>query len=175
MLDQAAIRAILPHRCPMILLDRVCSIVPDTAISAEKSISGSEPCYRTLPEGAPARAYAFPSSLLMESLGQAAAVLWLASRGGLNAGDVLMLAVIKDYRVLGPAFPGDVVRHEVRLDHCSDGAAIATGESWVGQRRIATAGSLLAIIRSDVVVRAPECSAAAAGRPVEEENHSATV
>jgi 3-hydroxyacyl-[acyl-carrier-protein] dehydratase len=145
MLDHAALRAILPHRHPMLLLDRVTSLQPGRSITAEKSVSGSEPCYQH------ARSYAFPTSLLIESMGQAAAVLWLSGAGGVPAGQVLMLTLIRDFHVAHAAFPGDVLRHEVWLDHVSDGSAIAAGETWVGARRIATAGSLLAVVRPSTV------------------------
>jgi 3-hydroxyacyl-[acyl-carrier-protein] dehydratase len=159
MLEHAQLRAILPHRYPMLLLDRVLAVTPGASLTAVKAVTGCEPCYRALPDGLPPERYAYPVSLMLESFGQAAAVLWLLSAGDRSAGDrsagdrpagdadVLMLAVVRDFQLHGEAYPGDVLRHEVRLDHALDGAGIGVGEIFVGDRRIAAVGSLLAVVR----------------------------
>ncbi|HEU4423840.1 MAG TPA: beta-hydroxyacyl-ACP dehydratase [Pilimelia sp.] len=149
MLDHASLQAILPQRYPMLLIDRVVRVEPRVSITAVKAITAVEPCYRDLPDGTPPSGYAYPVSLLVESFGQAAAILWFLDRDELSTSDdaMPMLAVVRDYRVHGEAYPGDVVRHEVRLDHAVDGAAFGTGEILVGDRVIATVGSLLAVVR----------------------------
>lgn len=72
-----AILRLIPVRHPMLLVDRVVSLSPGEKIETLKLVSGSEPCFAGLAEGLPAERYAFPRSLLVESLGQSAGVLWL--------------------------------------------------------------------------------------------------
>ncbi len=151
MLDQAMIRSLLPHRHPMVLLDRVDHIEPGVRAVASKAITATEPCYRDLADAAPPWAYAYPVSLLLESFGQAAAVLWLQSAQAETSSGwsdwLLVLGAIRHCRFDGEAFPGDVLRHEVRLDHMTESTGLASGESWVGERRIAVMGSFLALLR----------------------------
>jgi 3-hydroxyacyl-[acyl-carrier-protein] dehydratase len=87
----------------------------------------------------------------VESLGQSGAVLWL--RGAELAGEALtgtlILGSARDLEITGSAYPGDVLRHEVELDMVKGGNAFMRGETWVGERRIATVGSILAALRQD--------------------------
>ncbi|WP_063843154.1 3-hydroxyacyl-ACP dehydratase FabZ family protein [Sphaerimonospora mesophila] len=156
-LDHAAIRDLLPHRHPMLLVDRVETFVPGESLVAVKAISACEPCYRSLPEDAGPAGHAYPASLLIESFGQAAALLWLLSvpRAEPAPPSVPMFAAARDCVIERPVHPGDVVRHLVRLEQVVDGAAFAGGESRVGSSRVASYASLMAVIRpTDVVLAA---------------------
>jgi 3-hydroxyacyl-[acyl-carrier-protein] dehydratase len=156
MREHAELRAILPQAAPMVLLDRVELVEPGRSLRAYKAVSGSEPCYLDLPAGLPRRRWAYPVSLLLESFGQAAAVLW-ASRTGRLAGDdeVLMFAAARDCAFPGAAYPGDVVRHEVTLDSTVAGTGFATGASWVGDRLVGSYGSFVAVVRPASVLPEP--------------------
>jgi 3-hydroxyacyl-[acyl-carrier-protein] dehydratase len=156
-LDHARIRALLPHRHPMLLVDRVEELAPGVSLTAVKAVTGSEPCYRDLPDDASADRYAYPMSLLVESFGQAAAILWLVSAAemGRPGHGLPMFAAARDCRLEQPVYPGDVVRHRVRLDQVVEGAAFAAGESWVGETRVASFGSMLAVIRPVETVMRP--------------------
>lgn len=149
MLEHSGLRAILPQRHPILLLDRVTRLEPGRSVTAIKMISGCEPCYRDVSADAPPESYAFPVSLLVESFGQACAVLW---RTGLTALErdrpsVLMFAAARNCRFFESAFPGDVLRHEARLENVIGDNAFATGEIWVGPRLVASMGSLIAVSR----------------------------
>lgn len=148
-LDHAAIRECLPVRHPMLLVDRVLAVEPGVSITAVKAVTGSEPCYQGLPEGLPAQRYAYPSSLILESFGQAAAVLWVqtARAGAAELAEVLMLAGFRRCRITGRVYPGDLLRHEIRIDQVVHGTAFSSGETWVGDRRVASMGSLVAVSR----------------------------
>jgi 3-hydroxyacyl-[acyl-carrier-protein] dehydratase len=148
-LDHAQLCSLLPHRHPMLLLDRVTSVDVGRSLIAIKAISACEPCYADVPESSPGTAYAYPASLLIESFGQGAAVLWLlgARSAGQKADGVPMFTAARDCRLESPVYPGDLVCHEVTLDHAVEGAAFATGSSWVGHRQVATFGSMMAVIR----------------------------
>lgn len=149
MREHSAVRAVLPQRYPMLLVDRVLELVPRTSIRTVKAVTGTDPCYADLPEAAEPWQYGYPSSLLIESFGQSAALLWLDGRdpGPEDVDHVLMFVGATDYRFEGVALPGDVLRHEVRLDSVIADTAFASGETWVGARRIASVTTLVATRR----------------------------
>ena len=74
-----------------------------------------------------------------------------------------MFVGARNYLFEGVARPGDVLRHEVRLESVVADTAFASGETWVGDRRIATIGSLIATRRP---VRESDPALAADGQPV---------
>lgn len=143
-LDRAGIAGLLPHGPGMVLLDRAVLVEPGVELHAYHAITGGEPCYAS---GAAAEPPAYPECLLLESFGQAAGVLWLHTGPVRRADRLLMLAAARDCTFSGWAYPGDVLRHVVRLDHRSDGAAFVSGRTWVGDRPIADYGSLTAVTR----------------------------
>lgn len=151
MLEHAELTRYLPHRYPALQVDRVLELEPGRRIVAVKAVTGAEPCYADLAEGLPVAAYAFPATLLLESLGQAGAVLWrytAALDGGIGTG-TLVFGAARDFVVTGAALPGDVLRHEVAVETAKREYAVLSGQTWVGARRVATLGSMLAVLRTD--------------------------
>jgi 3-hydroxyacyl-[acyl-carrier-protein] dehydratase len=149
MLGHADIRALMPHRHPVLLVDRVIEVVPGERIVAEKAITGSEPCYAELAEGLGQEAFAYPRSMLVESFGQAGGVLWAvtrAARGG-NTTGMPIFATLRDCVFSQEAFPGDVVRHVVWIDQLVGDNIFLKGEMWLGDERLAEIGSVLAVLR----------------------------
>jgi 3-hydroxyacyl-[acyl-carrier-protein] dehydratase len=149
MYDYAWIRATLPYRHPTLLLDQVEAFEPATSIVACKAVTGSEPCYAGLAEDLPGARYAYPRSLVIESFGQAAALLCLASAQalGLEPGRVILFGAARDCVFHGNAYPGEVLRHRAHLDQFVADTAFVTGETRVADRRIAAFGSLVAALR----------------------------
>lgn len=147
----------LPHAHPMVLVDRVVALHPGVSITGLKAITASEPCYAGLTAGLPAGRYAYPTSLLLESFGQTAAILWLESVDETTHHEhVLMLIGARDCRIEGEAFPGDTLRHVARLDVATSDGVVVSGETWVGDRRIASIGSMTAAVRPRAAVGARE-------------------
>lgn len=141
------VRAVLPQRHPMLLLDRVLALDPGRAVHAVKAVSATDACYADVGDGAPADHYDYPRSLVVESLGQAAALLWLDGSPAADDGRTLMFAGARDIRFAAPARPGDVLQHLVRLDSVVADTAFASGETWAGGRLVASASSLIATRR----------------------------
>ncbi len=146
--EHADIRAILPQRYPLLLVDRVLDLDPGRSIRTIKAITGTEPCYAGLPDAAARWCYEYPRALMIESLGQSAALLWLGDHPVTPGDDrVLMFAGARSFSFEGAAYPGDVLRHDVRLDNVVADTAFASGEIWVGDRRIASVATLIATRR----------------------------
>jgi 3-hydroxyacyl-[acyl-carrier-protein] dehydratase len=162
--ELARIRSLLPHGHPVLLIEQVLELEPRRRIVAVKAISAGEPCYATVPRDAPAEAYAYPASLLLESFGQAAALLWLLSeRGAVAADSVLMLTAARDCRITGRAVPGDTLRHEARIEHVVGDNVFVAGETFVADSRIASVGSMMAVMRPRAAVLPDRSSATTRG------------
>jgi len=151
MFEYADLTAILPHRHPILQIDRVLELEPGRRIVAAKAVTGAEPCFAGLAEGLPHSAYAYPAALMVESLGQAGAALWLLSARitGETAQGTLVFGAARDFEFFGAAYPGDVMRHEVVVESLKPSSAVMRGQTWVGDRRIASVGSMLAVARPD--------------------------
>jgi 3-hydroxyacyl-[acyl-carrier-protein] dehydratase len=149
MLECADIRRLLPHGHPMTLVDRVLSIDPGRSIVAVKAITVSELCFQEAGPGDPPHRYFYPASLLLESFGQAAALLWLyeLAPGALEDGSVLMLVAGRDCELEGHVLPGDTLRHVARIDQIVGDNVFVTGETYVEERRVASIGSMMAVMR----------------------------
>lgn len=149
MLEHAEIRSILPHGHPMVLVDRMLSVEPGVTAIGSKAITGTEDCYGRIATGAPLEEYRYPVSLLLESFGQTAAILWLKSCGPrMGEESVLVFAGASDCVIKSSAYPGDVLLHLPRLEKATGDAVIVSGEIRVGDRLIATIGSMTAAVRS---------------------------
>jgi 3-hydroxyacyl-[acyl-carrier-protein] dehydratase len=74
-LDAPKILEILPHRYPMLLVDRVTTLVPGQYIVARKMVSVNDPWCRGHFPGRPL----FPHLLMVEALAQAGALLAYSS------------------------------------------------------------------------------------------------
>ncbi|MCZ7644258.1 MAG: 3-hydroxyacyl-ACP dehydratase FabZ [Planctomycetota bacterium] len=97
-------RAILPHRPPMLLLDRVVELIPGVRAVARKTVAADEYWLSGHFPGHPV----LPGVLLVEALAQTAG---LALRGGPRPGGPLktVLASISSFRFRRPVVPGDVL------------------------------------------------------------------
>ena len=100
------IRAVLPHRYPFLLVDRMLSQDGDRFVCV-KNVSYGEPFFA----GHFPQEPVMPGVLIVEAMAQAAA-LGLAAREGLEGGQVGYLAGIDDARFRRKVVPGDVLRLE---------------------------------------------------------------
>lgn len=162
----AQLLALLPVRHPMVLVDRVTHFERGRTIETAKAVTGSEPCYQSMADDLPAERYAYPRSMILESFGQSAAVLWLGSHGPDVGGDSLpMVGRLRNCAFTGSAFPGDVIRHRVWVERLVEDNAFMAGESRVGDQVLLTVGSLIAVARPAAVVTGQAATTAAAALP----------
>jgi 3-hydroxyacyl-[acyl-carrier-protein] dehydratase len=156
--DYRWILDLIPVRHPIVLVDRVEHLEPGSHIVTAKAVSGGDLCYQGLAEGLPAERYAFPRSLVVESFGQSAALLWLGSTAlrqhqapgaAPDRQDWVPLAgSLRQCEFFGSAYPGEVIRHTVHLHEVIDGAtAFMSGETTADGRRLFRVGQLTAVRR----------------------------
>ncbi len=102
------IRELLPHRHPMLMIDRVLEL-GENYILAEKLVSSAEPALAGHFPGQPI----FPGVLIIEAMAQAATI-WAISTGSVKAGLLCVLAGVDGARFRRQVVPGDVLRLEAR-------------------------------------------------------------
>ena len=96
---------LLPHRYPLLLIDRVLDYTIDEKLTAIKNVSVNEPFFQGHFPGRPI----MPGVLLLESMAQASAILFYESLGEKKPkGDVIYLFVgVDKARFKRPVEPGD--------------------------------------------------------------------
>ena len=108
-LDIRRVMAALPHRYPMLLVDRVEELVPDTRIAAIKAVTINEPFFQGHFPGRPI----MPGVLIVEALAQAAGVLAVESLGLAGSGKLVYFMAIDGAKFRLPVEPGVILRLEV--------------------------------------------------------------
>ena len=110
-LDIKRVMAALPHRYPMLLVDRVESLDPDRGIVAIKAVTINEPFFQG---HFPARPI-MPGVLIVEALAQAAGVLAVEAFGLAGSGKLVYFMAIEGAKFRKPVEPGVLLRIEVEL------------------------------------------------------------
>lgn len=108
----------LPHRYPILLVDRVIEIEKGVRIKALKNVSVNEPFFM----GHFPRRPVMPGVLMLEALAQAAAILSFVTTGKEpDDGSVYYFAGIDSARFKRPVEPGDQLMLEVELSRAKAG------------------------------------------------------
>jgi len=110
-MDFAGVMAALPHRYPMLLVDRVESLDPDRSIVAIKAVSINEPFFQGHFPGRPI----MPGVLIVEAMAQAAGVLAVQSLGLAGTGKLVYFMAIESAKFRAPVEPGALLRLEVEF------------------------------------------------------------
>lgn len=74
-MNSVHVERLLPHRFPMLLVDRVLDLVPGESVVASKAITRNEQCYRKVGLHGADACLEYPQTLLIESWGQTAGIL----------------------------------------------------------------------------------------------------
>ena len=109
--DAEHIAAILPHRYPFLLVDRVVELETGKRIAALKNVTFNEPFFQGHFPGHPV----MPGVLIVEALAQASGLLIGLSGAGTRGEKLFYLAKVDKARFSRPVVPGDQLRLEVQL------------------------------------------------------------
>lgn len=109
--DLRAVMAALPHRYPMLLVDRVESLEPDQRITAIKAVTINEGFFQGHFPGRPI----MPGVLIVEALAQAAGVLAVESLGLAGSGKLVYFMAIEGAKFRAPVEPGVLLRLHVEF------------------------------------------------------------
>jgi len=110
-LDVQRVMAALPHRYPMLLVDRVESLIPNKSITAIKAVTINEGFFAGHFPGRPI----MPGVLIVEALAQAAGVLAVESLGLAGTGKLVYFMAIDEAKFRAPVEPGVLLRLEVEF------------------------------------------------------------
>ena len=110
-LDIGRVMAALPHRYPMLLVDRVEELIPDRSIVAIKAVTINEGFFQGHFPGRPI----MPGVLIVEALAQAAGVLAVESLGLAGTGKLVYFMAIDGAKFRKPVEPGVLMRLEVEF------------------------------------------------------------
>lgn len=104
------IQSVLPHRYPLLLVDRVLEIEPKKRIVAIKNVTVNEPCFNGHFPGRPV----MPGVYLVEGMAQAGGLLLLHDIPD-RASKLIFFMGIEGAKFRRPVVPGDQVRYEVEV------------------------------------------------------------
>ena len=119
------IMAIIPHRYPFLLIDRILELEPGQRAVGEKLVTIGEPYFQGHFPNHPI----MPGVLIVEALAQTGAVAALSLPE--NWGKMAFFAGIDGVRFRKPVYPGDTLRLEVRFDKMRRGIGKGTGVATV--------------------------------------------
>ena len=138
-LEAQEIQAILPHRYPMLMVDRVLDLKPGASVVAQKNVSINEQIFQGHFPGNPI----FPGVLQIEAMAQAGAIALLSMPD--FKGKTAYLGGIKKAKFRHMVRPGDVLRIEVTLEKLIDNAGLGKGKIYVGENMASSADLVFAI------------------------------
>lgn len=135
-IDIRGVMAALPHRFPMLLVDRVEELVVDDRITAIKAVTINEPFFAGHFPGRPI----MPGVLIVEALAQAAGVLAVESLGLAGSGKLVYFMAIDGAKFRAPVEPGCLLRLEVAFVQKRASVCKFAGRALVDGKLAAEAG-----------------------------------
>lgn len=109
--DIGRVMAALPHRYPMLLVDRVEELVLDQSITAIKAVTINEGFFQGHFPGRPI----MPGVLIVEALAQAAGILAVESLGLAGSGKLVYFMAIENAKFRKPVEPGVLLKLHVEF------------------------------------------------------------
>ena len=132
-LDIQAIREILPHRFPMLLVDRIVELDADRIVGI-KNVTVNEPFFTGhFPEFP-----VMPGVLIIEAMAQVAGVLVLKEIPD-RASKLVLLASVDSAKFRRPVLPGDQLRIEMKVIKKKSTVVKMAGEATVDGHVVAEA------------------------------------
>jgi 3-hydroxyacyl-[acyl-carrier-protein] dehydratase len=141
-LDRTEIEAILPHRDPFLMIDRVTELEPGKRAVAEKDILATNDVFRGHFPDRPV----FPGVLQLEALAQTGAVAVLSQPE--NHGKIILFARADDVRFKRPVVPGDTLRLEMELTTSRGPIGKGEGKAYVGPALVCSGVLTFAVAES---------------------------
>ena len=132
-IDTQGIMAMIPHRYPMLMIDRVVEIIADRSAVGIKQVTANEPYFQGHFPGNPI----MPGVLIVEAMAQLAGVLLLKK---LEVGNLVAELISMDrVKLRKGVHPGDQLRLEAQIVRSQPRRAEVKTRAWVGDKIAAEA------------------------------------
>ncbi len=135
-LDTTDIMALIPHRYPILLVDKVKDIEDGKSATGIKNVTINEPFFQGHFPGLPV----MPGVLIVEALAQTAAVLFMHGLGKAAKDKVVYFMTISDAKFRRPVKPGDTLELKVEIVQCRGPVSKCQGYAEVDGKVVAEAG-----------------------------------
>ncbi len=134
-LDISEILALLPHRFPMLLIDRIIDLIPGEKVVALKNVSINEPYFTGHFPTTPV----MPGVLIVEAMGQAGGVLVMSDLPKDQIPGAIYFMGFDHVRFRIPVIPGDQLILEVKIIKKRLKAVKMSATAMVGEKLAAEA------------------------------------
>lgn len=156
LLDITQIQAILPHRYPFLLVDRIIEYDPGKRVVGIKNVTLNEPFFAGHFPGAPV----MPGVLIVEAMAQTAGVMMLANLPDRES-KLVFFTGIDGAKFRRPVVPGDQLRLELTVLRLRSRYIKLRGEAYVDGEMAAEAEISSALVDRSVVERSEQLNSAA--------------
>ena len=127
-LDVEQIKKLLPHRAPMLFVEKLADIVAGESATGYKAVSANEPFFQGhFPDRA-----VMPGVLIVEAMAQTAGALVVHSLGE-KASSAVYFLTIEQARFRKPVVPGDLLRMPVKKVRQRGPVWKFSGQAFVGE------------------------------------------
>ncbi|MBP6011991.1 MAG: 3-hydroxyacyl-ACP dehydratase FabZ [Alphaproteobacteria bacterium] len=133
--DVKRLMELLPHRPPMLLIDRMIEIVPNQSATGVRAVSISDPMFLGHFPGHPV----MPGVMIVEAMAQAAGALVMYSNAAKADDKLVYFMSIDKARFRHPVVPGDLLMIPVKLLRARAPVWRFSGEAYVNGRLCAEA------------------------------------
>ncbi|HLN64521.1 MAG TPA: 3-hydroxyacyl-ACP dehydratase FabZ [Symbiobacteriaceae bacterium] len=140
MLDTKQIMAIIPHRAPILMVERILEMEPGKRAVGIKNVSINEPFFQGHYPGMPI----FPGVLILEAMAQTGGVAIMSLPEYANK--MPIFAGLDEVKFKRPVYPGDQLRLEVEIVTMKRGLGIGSGKAYVGDELKAEATLKFAMV-----------------------------
>ncbi len=138
MLDINEIQEILPHRYPLLLVDRITDMEKGKSIIGYKNVSISEPAFQGHFPGHPI----YPGVMILEGMAQAGGILALKSNDLTTEelkNKVIYFMSIDKAKFRAPVKPGDKLEYRIEIKKLRGTLIVLDGKAYVDDALVAEA------------------------------------
>src|SRR4029078_9961655 len=111
-IDIHGIMRMIPHRYPMLMIDKVVDVVPNVSAVRTNGVAINEPFF----QGHFPRMPVMPGVLIIEAMAQTSAVLVVSTLGADSAGKLVYFMSVENAKFRKPVVPGERLEIHVRKE-----------------------------------------------------------
>ena len=134
-----AIKQILPHREPFLMVDRVDELVPGVSAKGVKAVSGNEWYF----QGHFDKKKVMPGVLIVEALAQAGGIAILTQEN--MRGKLAFLGKLTNARFYAPVVPGDLLELDSTITALNGSVGFGKGMAQVAGKKVCSCEFVFAI------------------------------